>query len=409
MKNRITFSLVIKVNGNEKALQKTITSIKKEYLRMRLQLQVLCVDGRQGDILKRLRLPVIVKKCPNLDPNQIKGNYFTVLEEGEILYPDALWKLKKFLEERECPPKLLLQRHKQSVNCDEMFMTVEYMNNEFSGGAKQIGEMFFCKEYAPMVFKILDGKNYFGRMFAISKLELQEKTIAVINGFSWTFTNKEKTDISKEWCTVEQWNCIETIKQMSKELYGEIIPFVDYTIKWSIADVLKKLDRVEINLKEREILIEKIRNEFQRMDDMILLKGNVDAALRRYIIRLKYGIEAEGEYIYREGKIKFHNIVLWNLANAKIIQKIISERKDGKTRIQLEIKNPLEDFFSYFIRLKDGTKIQLQKVGKETQLKYILDDCIQKNICYEAEVEEKDFKNIEYMYCFQNSFEGVMH
>lgn len=93
-------------------------------------------------------------------------------------------------------------------------------------------------------------------------------------------------------------NAWEILFDLSKEKYGEILPFFQYTVMYELQWRIKNLIQNVISEEEKAEYINRVRSLLSEIDDEIIMEQrNINPAYKLFALNLKYGKYAEPEKV----------------------------------------------------------------------------------------------------------------
>lgn len=112
----------------------------------------------------------------------------------------------------------------------------------------------------------------------------------------------------------------KTLIDKSIKKYGKVLPYIQYHIMYDIQWKIKKDASLYLNDDEKEKYIKKLKWILQYIDDNIILEQKyIGIEYRMLTLSLKYGEDIREKLQYKEGKLYFHDLKIYTLANSEAI------------------------------------------------------------------------------------------
>ena len=207
-------------------------------------------------------------------------------------------------------------------------------------------------------------------------------------------------DYNKSWYneTIE-YGCKAIIKK-SIEKYGKVIPYIQYQIMYDIQWRLRKDLSLYLSEDEKDKYIKELKNILQYIDDNIILEQKyIGIEYRMLTLSLKYSEDIREKLEYKEGKLYFHDIKIYTLANSEAITiKQINihpssvtlvgnisyylPKEDFKIYVNIDDENQLIDKFKTFkthhsivrtLKHYKEFKVKIPLNSNTTEIKFIID------------------------------------
>ncbi|MDO5521067.1 MAG: hypothetical protein Q4G58_11305 [bacterium] len=405
MKNNYVLSVIIKVSPETtaKKLEKTIHSVNDQFGSDTVQLiAVMDADKERelGSILNAYEGKVEVATEAALC--NVKGTYLNILTAGEYWEENSLNEVKELLEAGTM--ELIEDASAKRVGEPG----IHYIENEASVFMMDLAPIFIHRKYKEVALSLVEAK-VFDRLLGITKLHLQAGTYLSKEGISVKY-KETVIRVEKDWYTEKVKQFANAAMTMAKEAYGKDLFYVQNIIMHLFSACLKDKLHKELSNEEQEAFLTFLKECIMDMDDMIISKGGLNAALRMYVFELKYGKEVWDQLQYRKGKIKFRNLVVFNLTNAFMIKKIQKKTIGDKIEVCLTINNPLEQKFTYCIADHSGNRYPLEK--DMDVMDRIKTECfgkvLTKEVVYKAVVPSSIENAMTYEYHCLNYYFGSM-
>ena len=207
-------------------------------------------------------------------------------------------------------------------------------------------------------------------------------------------------DYNKSWYneTIE-YGCKVIIKK-SIEKYGKVIPYIQYQIMYDIQWRLRKDLSLYLSEDEKDKYIKELKNILQYIDDNIILEQKyIGIEYRMLTLSLKYSEDIREKLEYKEGKLYFHDLKIYTLANSEAITiKQINihpssvslvgnisyylPKEDFKIYVNIDDENQLIDKFKTFktnpsivrtLKHYKEFKVKIPLNSNTTEIKFIID------------------------------------
>ncbi|MDO5293236.1 MAG: hypothetical protein Q4F05_10835 [bacterium] len=399
MKNNYVLSVIVKVSPEttDKKFEKTLQSIYGKLSHDVVQVIVEMAEeiSELKEVLNEYTDKVeIVSEVSSCD---VKGSYLNVLEAGEYWEGNSLPML---MEQMEAGEAELISA------CGEA--GIHYIVNEASNAMMDIAPLMIQSKYKEQVLSLIQAEPL-ERLLGITSLCLQAKTYLSLARCSVKY-KKTVLTVEEDWYTGKLGQFAKTLNELSVQLYGTEIYYVQNIIMNLISSCLKNKLHKELSEEEQQDFVAFLKERIMVMNDMIISKGGLNAALRMYVFELKYGEEIWNELQYRKGRIMFRNLLVFNLNNAYVIKKIQKKKNGDQTDVFLTINNPLEQKFTYLITDDAGEVYPLEKDTEvmEKPKAECFGKVLTKEVVYKATVPTSILDTIGYEYRFMKYNFGRM-
>ena len=195
------------------------------------------------------------------------------------------------------------------------------------------------------------------------------------------------------------------ICNLSKEKYGNIIPYVQYYIaydlKWRI--FTNKISQNVNEIQKKEYL-QMLEDLIEQIDDRVVFKQeHMNKEQKIYFECLKYKKDIRKDFVYDHGHVLFNNIFIRKLKTKNYMQIAIVDVKEDTLYLEGKIKDfyPSEDY-ELFVKDNKNNKYYLDFYNITCSEKYsIMGDCYSKDIGFKAKIPIKGIKQIRIMITYK--------
>ena len=358
------YAATIIINGNNmEKIEKTLTSLEKQTLTFQNQIQVLLRISRKNIFPYLKYCKKNVKICRKLTLGSIKGAYVCSIDAGKTYPKQFFAKLQEL--SRQAEPKLDLLLQTKSAEKKE-YMAVTDCMDKFTWNREQY---FFSMQL-----------NQTGELLPLletsSRWEAAERMIQIFNKTEYVGFLENAQSGGQQPMLKNREDCMRKLPDM----YQKITKSATNDKEKTLADLLvtglltelMKSDIVSTLEKESRAQTEVwLQSVLQQISDYVIYKGCGDSATRVYAFSLKYAKDIRKDCAFRNGKLLFHNLMLYNLKRKEDFCFISRIYEGEECILTAEISNPLmEEEISFVIA--DGIReytFELQQRMEPTEMR----------------------------------------
>ena len=424
------FSVIIPIYNVEAYIEDAIKSVINQSIGFDENIQLILVNDGSTDNSEKICLKYMkdypenviyvkqknegVSSARNNGLKYAKGKYINFLDAddkwGYYVFDTAY----DFLEEH--------QNEIDMVACRQKFFEAEndYHKLDYKFSETKVIDIMENYDYiqlsAASAFikkEILDKYQFDTRIkysedaILIGQILMEKNKYGVLSNAMYYYRRRKKKnsaiqtrDYNKSWYneTIE-FGCKVLIKK-SIEKYGKVIPYFQYQLMYDIQWRLKKDLSLFLSEDEKEKYLKELKKVLQYIDDNIILEQKyIGIEYRMLTLSLKYNEDIREKLEYKEGKLFFHDLKIYTLANSQAITlKQINihpgsvtlvgrisyylPKEDFKIYVNIDDENQLIDKFKTFKtnpsivrRLKHYKefKVKIPLNSNTTEIKFIID------------------------------------
>ncbi|WP_420976137.1 glycosyltransferase family 2 protein [Bacillus vallismortis] len=323
---RVIFSLIIPVYNADKYLLETIKSIINQTLDFKKYIQVILIDDGSTDtsgsiceeLQKKYPNNINYKRINNAGPSAARNmglklvnetsEYIGFLDSDDKISPEALYQVKAFFETTESKVNIaVLPIHYFGCREGEHKLNHRFLKgnrvvdilNEYDATQYFIGGSFFKRallnKYESTFNEDLD---FWEDALFMNKLILKESCYGVVaNGkyyYRKRFENNSLVDTS--WSSKKRYtaflkNSYPVLFELSKEIYGEVIPYVQYLTAYHIKLYLYPNNRDQatdiLSNEEFNKFIQEFKYILNEINPKYILMQNINSYYKELMLKLK--------------------------------------------------------------------------------------------------------------------------
>ena len=434
MKN-FKFSIVVPIYNVEKFLAETIENIINQTIVFEENIQLILVNDGSVDNSEKICLKykekypeniIYVKQenggvssARNKGIEYIKGKYVNFLDGDDKWSLDALEIIYEFFEKNNEDIDFVVAR-KQLFEAKEGFHVLDYkfektkivdILEDYSFVQMDVTSVFFKSEVVKK-YKFNENLQYAEDADFVNKILLDRHKYGVIREAVHLYRKRaDGTSAlqrkSKSWFT-DTIECFhKKVIGNSINIYGKIIPYVQFVIMYDLQWRLKKPNYGSLNEKEKNEYIENIIELLKNIDDYVIIEQkNINSKMKLYVLSLKYGRDITKELEFRDGFLYFKNLEVYKIKNRQGLFKI-ENLEIEKNILKIEGRSLfaiLANMYEVFIKtnLNDKIKINLQEDNKKI---ITFKGDILKNYIFNIEIPLKNINKISFIFKFKNEKE----
>ncbi|MBU2658816.1 glycosyltransferase family 2 protein [Bacillus cabrialesii] len=322
----VIFSLIIPVYNAEKYLLETINSVINQTLDFEKYVQVILIDDGSTDNSKKIceelqkKYPnnIKYKRINNTGPSAARNmglklvnetcEYIGFLDSDDKISLEALYQVKSFFEATGSKVNIaVLPIHYFGCREGEHKLNYRFLKgnrvvnilNEYDAPQYFIGGSFFKKSLLQKYDSTFnEDLDFWEDALFMNKLILNESCYGVVaNGkyyYRKRFENNSLVDTSwssKKRYTLFLRNSYSVLFEWSKEIYGEILPYVQYLTAYHIKLYLypKNRDRATdiLNTKEFNQFIREFKYILGEIESKYILMQNMNSYYKELMLKFK--------------------------------------------------------------------------------------------------------------------------
>lgn len=428
------FSIVVPIYNVEKYLEETIESVIDQTIGFEENIQLILVNDGSQDNSEEICLKykekypenvVFIKKenggvssARNKGIEFIQGKYVNFLDGDDKWSPDALELIYDFFEKNNNDIDFVVAR-KKLFEAEERFHILDYKFDK-----TKVVDIFEDYDFVQMdvtsvvlktevvkKYKFNENLKYAEDAEFINRILLEKHRYGVVREAIHLYRKRlDATSALQNSKNSKSW-FVETIKyfhkyifDISREKFGEAIPYIQYIVMYDIQWRLKKTNFAAINEKEKEEYIQNIVYLLKNIDDYIIIKQkNIFSKTKLYALSLKYGRNIVEELEYRDGKFYFNNLEVYKIRNKTNLFRIedLEIKKGilnlkGKTLLALQRSD-----YEIYTNINSKQNLKIELIEEEKDIKTFTNESF-KNYTYNIKIPLKNVKIISFIFVYKN-------
>ncbi|MED1817584.1 glycosyltransferase family 2 protein [Bacillus subtilis] len=342
----IIFSLIIPVYNAEKYLLETINSVINQTLDFEKYVQVILIDDGSTDDSKKIceelqkKYPnnINYKRINNTGPSAARNmglklvnetsEYIGFLDSDDKLSLEALYQVKSFFEAMGSKVNIaVLPIHYFGCREGEHKLNYRFLKgnrvvnilNEYDAPQYFIGGSFFKKSLLQKYgSKFNEDLDFWEDALFMNKLILNESCYGVVANGKYFYRKRFESNslVDTSWSSKKRYtdflkNSYSVLFEWSKEIYGEILPYVQYLTAYHIKLYLYPKNRDQatdiLNTKEFNQFILEFKYILSEIESKYILCQNMNSYYKELMLEFK-----NEKYLYAHGveKLKKKNITI---------------------------------------------------------------------------------------------------
>ena len=435
---KFKFSIVVPIYNVEKYLEETIESVINQTIGFKDNIQLILVNDGSTDNSEEICLKykekypdniVYVKQenggvssARNKGIEYIEGKYVNFLDGDDKWSLDALEIIYDFFETNYEKIDFVVGR-KQLFEAKEGFHILDYkfektkivdILEDYSFAQMDVTYVFL-KSSIVKEYRFNKALRYAEDADYINRILLKKQKYGVIREAVHLYRKRldetstlQTAKKSKSWFTdtIEYFH--KKVIENSINIYGKIIPYVQFIIMYDLQWRLKKTNYDALNEKEKNEYIENIIELLKNIDDHIIIEQkSINSKLKLYVLSLKYEKDITKELEFKDGAFYFNNLMVYELTNKKETIKIEDLKiKNNVLKIQGKalFAIPINLYKIYFnTDLKNKNIVELQKDNSKEII--TLNGYKLNNYKFNIEIPLKKVNSISFIFEYKNEIE----
>lgn len=409
-------TVMVKLLGNAKLLKRTMDALTEQTMGFDKNIQVILYGSGTYPAEHRTLCqkyidehPENVLLCKEPKVGAAEGSFLNCLQEGQFWQKDAFANAKKLYDNRIDHPKVVEDWYEVPEQEDEVYE--DYclnIINQVEKVPEEPGCYFFHRSYAGQVAQLIQAQRKLDAVRSLFGILLDAGNIGILKNNKMYGKRTAYAEVTSDWYVKELPAFAEELAQMKQGAYGKYRQNLDFLLMYQIADALKQDATGVLDAASIEEFRDWLKGVLSGMDDYVIVKGKMNGITRRYALSLKYGTDITDRLIYRNGKLLFANMVIYNLKHS-ICFRIEGETDDGDGMLVTGSSNhPLPtDAVEFYYADETGREYPFEPTGEVREEKRCLDQVMQRNLEYKCKLPHGcSREELVLMYRYQGSYTG---
>lgn len=202
--------------------------------------------------------------------------------------------------------------------------------------------------------------------------------------------------------------CHQELFKRSEELFGEVIPFIQYAVMYDLQYRLKAVDYGPLNKKQKIEYVEILKDLLGSIEDKVIWEQKYSTIeYKLFAISLKYNQSLENirkEAVIKEGWLVIKGHKVQKIKKIKLVLSNINLKKDTLSiDTYLNTLVPYNKFEIYLEQ--DGKKEKLNLNTIAVSNRYSLSELIHEKKGFSIKINLKGLKNLKFIIKFKNNEE----
>ena len=427
------FSIVVPIYNVEKYLEETIESVINQTIGFIENIQLILVNDGSKDHSEEICLKykekypeniVYIKKdnggvssARNKGIEFINAKYVNFLDGDDKWSLDALEKIYNFFHKNNDVIDFVVAR-KQLFEAKEGFHILDYKFNEtkvvdifedYNFVQMDVTSVFLKTEIVKK-YRFNEKLKYAEDAEFINRILLEKCKYGVVREAIHLYRKRldetsalQNSSKSKSWFidTIEQFH--KKIIDSSNELYGKIIPYVQFVVMYDLQWRLKKTNYDVLNESEKQKYISNIIFLIKQIEDYIIIEqNNIKSKFKLYALCLKYERDITKELEFKEGKFYFNKLEVYKINNKIKINSIEIKKDKIKIKGNNYIAIPIYNYEIYYkTNLNDKSRISFVGDTKKETFTF-KEDKLNNNYIFNIELCLKNLKKIDFLFLYND-------
>ena len=442
-KYKYKFSVIIPVYNTEQYIAETIESVINQDIGFKKNIQIILVNDGSNDNSKEICLEY-QKKYPdnikyieqknagvsaarNNGMQYIEGKYTNFLDSDDKWNLDAFSKVYKFFEKNydkinfaSCRQKFFEAREDFHM-LDYKFEKTgiidamkEYSNLQLHITATFVkSEILKNKKYLfDTRLKYTEDSKFITQILLDSNLKYGVIREAIHNYRRRASENSavQKKSKSVSWYMETPKYSYYEIMNISKEKFGQVIPYVQfyimYDMQWRLKEDIHSVLSEEQIKKYKEMVIDLLKN----IEDYIIVEQrNLTSEYKVCALSLKYGRNIAEELQLVDNMLYFNDLPIFKIKKKSLFNLKLIDIINNTMEIEGEINTfiPVQNYNIYAL-LNNGETYNLQYLPDETNNRKLFGEVFLKNRRFKISIHiSKDVKKINFMINYKNNENNI--
>ena len=425
------FSVIMPIYNAEKYLAEAIDSVINQTIGFKDNIQLILVNDGSKDNSEKIALKykeqypeniIYIKQenkgvssARNKGAEYIEGEYVNFLDSDDKWDVEAFEKVYDFFKKNDVnivAGNMNFLEEQKILNQNFLRTKIIDILEDYNYILQYI-EPIFIKTELSKKYKFDVSLKYEGDSKYINEIILNERIygfveeISCFNMIEIDIEQKGIDDLSYYTETIKKY--YNYLTKLSIQLYGNIIPYIQYLLTNDIKCMMKE-DNTNI-LSEEQInnYIEELSKILKNVEDYIIVEQRqMPSELKIFMLSLKYQRDITKELYYKKGKLYFNNLAIFNIRNNRSIFKIlILEIESDILHIEGTVNIPLkEEDYNIYTKCGDKEKELLNLENGKKSIFYKSSTALGVNILnhytYKLDIPLKGTKNIRFIISYKN-------
>lgn len=432
------FSIIVPIYNVEKYLEETIESIINQTIGFEENIQLILVNDGSKDKSEEICLKYKekypenvtyikqensgVSSARNRGIEFIKGKYVNFLDGDDKWSLNALELIYEFFEKNYNNIDFVVAR-KRLFDAKDEFHVLDYKFQEtkivdiledYNFTQMDVTSVFLKTEVAKK-YKFNENLKYAEDAEFINRILLKKQRYGVIREAVHLYRKRSEGNSamqtakkSKSWYTdtIEYFH--KKIIENSINIYGKIIPYVQFMIMYDLQWRIKNSNCGDLNEIEKKQYLDNIVELLNNIEDYIIIEQkNISSKYKLYALNLKYKNDITNDLEFKDGIFYYNNLKVYKIKNKKSLFKIVDiELKNNTLKIygNTSFALPINTYEIYYnTNIDNKTKIDLFEDKSKDITTFIGDKF--KSYAYNIEIPLGEINRIYFIFRYKNGIE----
>ena len=396
------FSVIMPIYNVEEYLEDAIKSVINQSIGFEENIQIVLINDGSTDNSEKICLKYAQDYPENIIYVKQKNEGVSSARNNGLKY--AKGKYINFLDADDKWGYDVFDYHKLDYKFSET-QVIDIMEN-YDYIQLSTASAFFKKEVFDK-YQFDTRIKYSEDAILVAQILMENNKYGILSNAMYYYRRRKKQnsaiqtrDYNKSWYneTIE-YGCKAIIKK-SIEKYGKVIPYIQYQLMYDIQWRLRKDLSLYLSEDEKDKYIKELKNILQYIDDNIILEQKyIGIEYRMLTLSLKYSEDIREKLKYKEGKLYFHDLKIYTLANSEAItikqinihpssvtlvgnNSYYLPKEDFKIYVNIDDENQLIDKFKTFktnpsivrtLKHYKEFKVKIPLNSNTTEIKFMID------------------------------------
>lgn len=319
MDSNFEVTVIVKVLGERKKLEKTIESLVSQTLPFQRCIQMILWTGSEGagpaNVCSKYEAlyPYNIKVQEKLDLSAAYGQYVNYIQEGQCWAPQAFEEAQKLYRGTAGEISFIVEDYRKPEEKEELKNHYDYAINHSQRFREEIGMYLFGREFDEYLERLAAASRKLEQILVLAEIILKSEQIGILENVKLFGKRTQYPVKTKAWYQMELPDFGRHMKMLAERAGREHRNQLEFIYMYQLSEAMKDDTEKVLNEKELEEFQKWLKAELENLSDTVICRANMNGGTRRFALSLKYGRDIAEELKLRNGKMFFGNYFIYNL------------------------------------------------------------------------------------------------